>query len=76
LQTELFHLADNPHEFLPPHHQPQVWERTGVKPSDAQRNLADDPQHTEVRRRMERLLLAEMVRRGDPYRFSDQPAPR
>jgi choline-sulfatase len=76
LQTELFHLADNPHEFLPSHHQPQVWERTGVKPSDAQRNLADDPQHTEVRRRMERLLLAEMVRRGDPYRFSDQPAPR
>jgi choline-sulfatase len=74
LQTQLFQLADNPHEFLQSHQRPEVWERTGVQPSASHRDLADDPRYSEVRRRMERLLLAEMVRRGDPHRFSDQPA--
>lgn len=58
-ETQLFNLAENPEELLPEHGRP---------------NLALDPQHAEKRREMEALLLAEMRRLDDPWRFSDQPA--
>jgi hypothetical protein len=41
-------------------------------PAPHQTNLADDPAHAEKRRELEALLLAEMERLHDPYRFSDQ----
>lgn len=58
-ETQLFNLADNPEELLPEHGRP---------------NLALDPQYAEKRREMEALLLEEMRRLDDPWRFSDQPA--
>lgn len=56
--TQLFNLADNPDELLPEHGKP---------------NLADDPKHTEKLAEMKKLLLSEMRRLDDPWRFSDQP---
>jgi len=41
-------------------------------PSPPQQNLADDLTHQSRRAEMEALLLAEMQRHDDPYRFSDQ----
>jgi choline-sulfatase len=37
-------------------------------------NLAKTPQHTATLAKMKELLLTEMRRLEDPYRFSDQPA--
>jgi len=73
-QTQLFNLAENPDEFLIEHHDPAVVRQTGVKPAAGQVNLASDPRHAEKLREMEALLLAEMERLHDPYRFWDQPA--
>ena len=47
--------------------------RTGVTPRSSQINLADEPQHVAKRKEMEQLLLTEMRRYDDPYRFSGQP---
>jgi arylsulfatase A-like enzyme len=57
-ETQLFNLAENPHELLPEHGKP---------------NLAADPKHADKLKEMEALLLAEMRRLDDPFRFSDQP---
>lgn len=57
--TQLFNLSENPDELLPEHGKP---------------NLADDPKHTEKLKEMQALLLAEMRRLDDPYRFSNQPS--
>ncbi len=57
-ETQLFNLAENPHELLPEHGKP---------------NLATDPKHADKLKEMEALLLAEMRRLDDPYRFSNQP---
>jgi hypothetical protein len=73
LHTQLFNLADNPHEFLAEHHATAVTALTGGTRSERQRNLADDPAFATERARMESLLLAEMRRHDDPFRFSDQP---
>jgi len=56
--TQLFNLADNPHELLPEHGTP---------------NLANDPAHATKLAEMQALLLAEMRRLDDPYRFTNQP---
>ena len=61
--TQLFNLAENPHEFLVEH----------GRQNPRETNLADDPEFAEKRREMEALLLAEMQRLDDPYRFWDQP---
>ena len=58
-QTQLFNLADNPHELLPEHGKP---------------NLATDPAQAEKLKEMRELLLAEMRRLNDPFRFSFQPS--
>ena len=57
-ETQLFNLAENPDELLPEHGKP---------------NLAKDPKHSEKLKEMQALLLSEMRRLEDPYRFSDQP---
>lgn len=55
---QLFNLAENPEELLPEHGRP---------------NLADDPAHKAKLAEMKGLLLSEMRRLEDPWRFSDQP---
>jgi len=72
-ETQLFNLKDNPHEFLAEHHDPQVSDLTGISPTKHQTNLADDPQHADKLAELRALLLAEMRRLDDPWRFSDQP---
>jgi arylsulfatase A-like enzyme len=73
LHTQLFNLADNPHEFLADHHAPTVAGTLSAPPAPHQKNLANDPMHAAKRSEMEALLLAEMMRHDDPFRFSDQP---
>ncbi len=72
-QTQLFHLAENPHELLVEHSDPTVTALTGNVPQLSQRNLADDPRHAEKRAELESMLEAEMRRWDDPYRLWDQP---
>jgi arylsulfatase A-like enzyme len=74
LVTQLFNLRDNPAEFLAEHHDPAVTAVSHAAPILHQKNMADDPAHAEKRSELEALLLAEMERLHDPYRFSDQPA--
>ncbi|MEW4531223.1 sulfatase-like hydrolase/transferase [Maioricimonas sp. JC845] len=62
-ETQLFNLAENPHEFLPEHNRTNPMET----------NLADDPRFADKRRELEALLLAEMKRLDDPFRLWDQP---
>jgi arylsulfatase A-like enzyme len=73
LFTQLFNLQDNPAEFLQEHHDAAVTALSQASPKPQQKNLADDPAHAATRAEMEALLLAEMERHHDPYRFSDQP---
>jgi len=72
-QTQLFNLKDNPEEILIEHHAPEVVAKTGYQPNEKQVNLADDPKFAHKRKEMEALLLAEMRRLEDPFRFWDQP---
>ncbi len=71
--TQLFNLADNPNELLTEHLDPKIIEATGIQPTPSQRNLAEDPAHAGDLKRMEALLLSEMRRLNDPWRFSNQP---
>ena len=73
LHTQLFNLQDNPAEFLAEHHAAAVAAALPAAPRPEQKNLADDPAHAGKRATMEALLLAEMQRHDDPFRFSDQP---
>ena len=59
METQLFDLSKNPDELLPEHGQP---------------NLAKDPAHAAKLAEMQNLLLAEMRRLEDPWRFSNQPS--
>ncbi|MFZ9937416.1 MAG: sulfatase-like hydrolase/transferase [Luteolibacter sp.] len=72
-ETQLFNLAENPHEFLAEHHNPDVTALTGSKPAPGQVNLAGDPKHAAKLAEMEALLLAEMRRLNDPWRLWNQP---
>jgi arylsulfatase A-like enzyme len=60
-ETQLFNLKENPHELIAEHHDPKA------------ANLAADPQHAAKLAAMRALLLAEMRRLNDPWRFSNQP---
>ena len=73
LHTQLFNLAENPHEILAEHHDPSVAALLSQAPQPTQKNLADDPVHAAKRAELEALLVAEMRRHDDPFRFSDQP---
>jgi choline-sulfatase len=59
METQLFDLAKNPDELLPEHGYP---------------NLAKDHAHASKLAEMQDLLLAEMRRLEDPWRFSNQPS--
>ncbi len=72
-ETQLFNLAENPHEFLRQHHAAEVRALTGIKPIKSQTNLAGDPRHAKKLAEMEALLLAQMRRHDDPYRLWNQP---
>ncbi len=72
-ETQLFNLKENPHEFVAEHHDPKVSARTGIKPEAHQTNLAKEPTHAAKLGEMRALLLSEMRRLGDPWRFSNQP---
>ena len=72
-RTQLFNLKDNPEEILIEHHAPDVVAKTGYQPNEKQVNMADDPKFARKRREMEALLLSEMHRLEDPFRFWDQP---
>ena len=71
--VQLFNLKENPHEFIREHHDPKVAAMTGVKPTKNQINLAKDPKYAVKLKEMEALLLSEMRRFDDPYRFWNQP---
>jgi choline-sulfatase len=62
-QTQLFNLAENPHEFIAEH----------GKSDAALTNLATDTAHAARLAAMETLLLAEMRRLHDPFRLWNQP---
>ena len=72
-ETQLFNLSENPHELLRQHHHPSVKALTGNDPLPGQINLAGNPRYATKLAEMEELLLAEMRRLDDPYRFWDQP---
>jgi len=73
-ETQLFNLAENPHEFLKEHHDPAVIALTGIRPKNNQVNLAGNPKYANKLAEMEALLLSEQLRTGDPYRLWNQPA--
>ena len=72
-ETQLFNLNQNPQELLIQHHHADLISKTGNKPGRNQVNLAEHSVHTKKLREMEALLLSEMIRLKDPYRFWDQP---
>ena len=72
-QTQLFNLAENPHELLTQHRDPDVRALTGNDPQAGQVNLAGNRRYARKLAEMEGLLLAEMRRLDDPYRLWDQP---
>ena len=72
-ETQLFNLKENPDEFLIQHHDPAVVALTGRQPAPNQVNLAGDPRYAAKLQEMEALLLAEMRRLDDPFRFWNQP---
>ena len=72
-KTQLFNLKDNPEELLAEHHHQDVILKTGNTPSKNQVNLASNSKYWKKLKEMESLLLKEMKRLDDPYRFWDQP---
>lgn len=73
-EVQLFNLAENPGEWLPEHRDPALVDLAGIRPSPSQTNLARDPAHAGKLAEMQALLLSEMRRLDDPWRFSDQPS--
>jgi|TARA_B110000037_G_scaffold220325_1_gene287869 choline-sulfatase len=72
-ETQLFNLAENPHELIAEHHNPNVAALTGLQPDSTQTNLADNPKYANKLKEMEKLLLSEMRLRDDPFRLWNQP---
>ena len=72
-ETQLFNLAENPHEFIAMHHVPSVIAKTGITPDPHQTNLASYSQYADKLAEMEALLLSEMRRLNDPFPLWDQP---
>ncbi|MGV3662504.1 MAG: sulfatase-like hydrolase/transferase [Prosthecobacter sp.] len=62
-ETQLFNLTENPDEFIAEHG------RTGPMLT----NLATNPAYADKLAEMQALLLTEMRRLDDPFRFSNQP---
>ncbi|GEM_PF-5718851 len=55
------------------HHDSAVKALTGANPKPEQVNLASHPKYAAKLKEMEAVLLAEMRRHDDPYRFWNQP---
>jgi alpha-L-fucosidase/arylsulfatase A-like enzyme len=72
-ETQLFNLAENPDELLSQHHDRKVTALTGNIPKANQVNLAGNPHYDDKLEEMEAILLNEMQKHDDPYRFSNQP---
>ena len=72
-ETQLFNLKENPDELVIEHHSKEVIQKTGNQPKKNQINLANLSSYSKKLVEMEELLLKEMVRLEDPYRFWDQP---
>lgn len=72
-ETQLFNLAQNPHELLQQHHAEDVIDFTGNRPRIEQVDLAEDARFSAKLKEMEALLLSEMIRLDDPYRLWNQP---
>ena len=72
-RTQLFNLKNNPDELLVQHHAEEVVAKTGNTPKKNQIDLSNDPKYSEKLKEMEALLLSEMKRLKDPYRFWHQP---
>lgn len=70
-KTQLFNLAENPLEWIADHHTPEVRKLLGISPAPHQTNLAGHAEFQSVRKHLEGLLLKEMERLDDPYRFHD-----
>jgi choline-sulfatase len=73
-ETQLFNLAENPHELLEQHATAEVTSRTANTPGEQQRNLAADPRYAAKLAEMDALLLAEMRHLDDPGRLWNQSA--
>ncbi len=61
-ETQLFNLAENPHEYLPEH----------GKEGEMLTDLAENPKYADKLAEMEALLLGEMEKYNDPYRLWNQ----
>jgi arylsulfatase A-like enzyme len=61
-ETQLFNLAENPHEYLPEH----------GKTGEMETNLAENPRYVDKLQEMEALLLEQMTAHKDPYTLWDQ----
>lgn len=72
-EIQLFNLAENPNEVLKESHEPALIELTGLKPTANQIDLAEVPEYADKLAEMQKLLLEEMIKHGDPYRFWNQP---
>ena len=72
--TQLFNLKENPFEFIKEHQDPEVMASIGIKPKSHQVNLADQSKHSSKLQEMEALLLQQMRKHDDPYRFWNQPS--
>ena len=70
-ETQLFNLAENPNELLSQHQEDEVIRHIGNQPSKMQINLAELPEYQTKVAEMESLLLSEMERLDDPYRFNE-----
>jgi len=64
VKTQLFNLKSNPDELLAEH----------ASMNPMHKNLADTPEYAAQLSNMQTLLLAEMRRLDDPFRFTSQPS--
>mgnify|MGYP000447948783 CR=1 FL=1 len=72
-ETQLFNLAENPHELLIEHHDPSVIALTGNTPTANQVNLADDPAYADKLKEMEALHYRAQWLLDDPHLLARQP---
>lgn len=61
-ETQLFNIAQNPHEYLPEH----------SKKGEMETNLAGNPKYADKLAEMEALLQEQMEANDDPYTLWDQ----
>ena len=66
--TQLFNLADNPHELVAEHHDPNIIALTQYTPKPLETNLAEDPAYAQKLQEMKLLLLQEILSHAQPAR--------